>query len=156
MTGQLQNKATRVLFLRVCWYPVLLPGREYCVLPKDTTRCGRTALESANRENDPGNIMNTAIRISEQKKNLAQTFYFGLSHSMRQFICTIGNFKGGWVSYSRNTNQFLQIDLENVTKVSRIVTQGSFDQNWWTKTYTLDYSQDGVTFISYNSSQVLV
>ena len=70
-------------------------------------------------------------------------------------IYTIGNLNGGWVSYDRDAYQFLQIDLENVTKVTRIATQGAFDENWWTKTYTLDYSLDGVTFISYNNGQVL-
>ena len=56
-----------------------------------------------------------------------------------------------------NEHQFLQIDLENVTKVTRIATQGlNYDRNRarWTKTYTLDYSEDGGTFISYNNSQV--
>jgi len=64
--------------------------------------------------------------------------------------------KGGWISDDDwKDNQFLHIDLENVTKVTRIATQGSFDKNWWTKNYTLDYSQDGVTFISHNNGQVL-
>jgi len=55
-----------------------------------------------------------------------------------------------------NEHQFLQIDLENVTKVTRIATQGLIDNGWgrWTKTYTLDYSEDGGTFISYHTSQV--
>ena len=56
----------------------------------------------------------------------------------------------------QNQHQFLQIDFENVTKVTRIATQGTFDNSLWTKTYTLDYSQDGVTFISYKHSQVSV
>ena len=59
------------------------------------------------------------------------------------------------MSSNRDAYQFLQIDLANVTKVTRIATQGTFDKNWWTKTYTLDFSQDGVTFISYNTGQVL-
>ena len=59
------------------------------------------------------------------------------------------------MSCKEDAYQFLQIDLENVTKVTRIATQGSFDKNWWTKTYTLDYSQDGVTFMSHNNGQVL-
>ena len=58
------------------------------------------------------------------------------------------------MSYNSDAKQFLQIDLENVTKVTRIATQGTFDAHEWTETYTLDYSQDGVTFISYNSGQV--
>ena len=53
-------------------------------------------------------------------------------------------------------HQFLQIDLENVTKVTRIATQGFMYYNWaaWTKTYTLDYSEDGGTFTSYLNGQV--
>ena len=63
------------------------------------------------------------------------------------------------MSYYKNEHQFLQIDLENVTKVTRIATQGlTCKSNWpwagWTKTYTLDYSEDGGTFISYHNSQV--
>ncbi len=56
--------------------------------------------------------------------------------------------------YKRKANQFLQIDLENVTKVTRIATQGQSDASRWTKTYTLDYSEHGGTFISYNNGQV--
>ncbi len=58
------------------------------------------------------------------------------------------------MSSSWNAYQFLQIDLENVTKVTRIATQGRSDASQWTKTYTLDYSEDGTTFIQYNSGQV--
>ncbi|XP_020615959.1 venom prothrombin activator omicarin-C non-catalytic subunit-like [Orbicella faveolata] len=67
------------------------------------------------------------------------------------------NNPGGWMSDHSNEHQFLQIDLENVTKVTRIATQGLIDNGWgrWTKTYTLDYSEDGGTFISYHTSQVL-
>ena len=58
------------------------------------------------------------------------------------------------MSYNSGANQFLQIDLENVTKVTRSATQGTFNAHEGTKTYTLDYSQDGVTFKSYNNDQV--
>ena len=65
--------------------------------------------------------------------------------------------KGGWVSsFDRKYEQFLQIDLENVTKVTRIATQGRSDKKEWTKTYTLEYSEDGGTFISYNNDQVFI
>ena len=56
--------------------------------------------------------------------------------------------------YDRKSGQFLQIDLVNVTKVTRIATQGSDRWSWWTMTYTLDYSEDGGEFISYNNGQV--
>ena len=56
--------------------------------------------------------------------------------------------------HGSKVNQFLQIDLENVTKVTRIATQGRSGTDWRTKTYTLYYSEDGGAFISYNNSQV--
>ncbi len=58
------------------------------------------------------------------------------------------------MSYYWNAYQFLQTDLENVTKVTRIATQGQSDESRWTKTYSLDYSEDGGTFIPYNNGQV--
>ena len=62
--------------------------------------------------------------------------------------------KGGWISYYANEHQFLQIDFKNVTKVTRIATQGYHNEDWWTKTYTLDYSEDGGRFTSYRNGQV--
>ena len=59
-------------------------------------------------------------------------------------------------SFNRKDEQFLLIDLENVTKVTRIATQGRSDKIGWTKTYTLEYSEDGGTFISYNNDQVFI
>ena len=59
------------------------------------------------------------------------------------------------MSYYSDEHQFLQIDLENITKVTRIATQGVYN-NWarWTKTYTLDYSEDGGAFKPYHNDQV--
>ena len=47
------------------------------------------------------------------------------------------------MSYYILEHQFLQIDLGNITKVTRIATQGCNNRNRWTKTYTVDYSEDG-------------
>ena len=58
------------------------------------------------------------------------------------------------MSYNANKHQFLQIDLEIVTKVTRIATQGYKNWDRWTKSYTLEYSEDGVTFRSYQNGQV--
>ncbi|KAL9955596.1 hypothetical protein ACROYT_G036938 [Oculina patagonica] len=66
-----------------------------------------------------------------------------------------GSFGGGWISQYKDANQYLQIDLGKVTKVTRLATQGRYDAGWWTKTYTLDYSVDGGTFKPYNNGQVL-
>ena len=70
------------------------------------------------------------------------------------FCNDLGSFQGGWISQYKDTNQFLQIDLGKVTKVTRIATQGRYDAGWWSKTYTLAYSVDGRTFMLYNNGQV--
>ena len=71
------------------------------------------------------------------------------------YFIILGSFQGGWVSQYADANQFLQIDLGNVTKVTRIATQGRDDAGWWSKTYTLEYSEeDGGIFKQYNNGQV--
>ena len=65
-----------------------------------------------------------------------------------------GSFNGGWASQYGDAYQFLQIDLGNVTKVTRIATQGRYDAGWWTTTYTLSYSNDGAAFTAYKNGEV--
>lgn len=72
------------------------------------------------------------------------------------FFVFLGSFKGGWASYHADINQFFQIDLGLVAKVTRIATQGHFESNWWTKTYTIDYSVDGGTFQTYGKVQLFI
>lgn len=62
---------------------------------------------------------------------------------------SLGIFPGGWISQYRDANQFLQIDLGHVTKVTGISIQGRYDAASWTKTFTLSYSNDGATFKEY-------
>ena len=77
------------------------------------------------------------------------------SCNMLYIFCNdLGSFQGGWISQYADTNQFLQINLGKVTKVTRIATQGRYDAGWWSKTYTLAYSVDGGTFMLYNNGQV--
>ena len=65
-----------------------------------------------------------------------------------------GSFGGGWAAQYNDANQFLEIDLDEVTKVTRIATQGRLDAAWWVKTYTLSYSEDGGTFKDYKNGEV--
>ena len=71
-----------------------------------------------------------------------------------KFSLTSGNYGGGWISQYADDKQFLEIDLGKVTKVTRIAHQGRADAGWWTKTYTLSYSNDGAAFTPYNNGQV--
>ena len=65
-----------------------------------------------------------------------------------------GSLNGGWISQYQDAYQFLQIDLGKVTKITRIAIQGRYDAGWWTKTFTLSYSNDGATFIEYKNGEV--
>lgn len=67
----------------------------------------------------------------------------------------LGSFQGGWISQYKDSKQFLQIDLQKVTKVTRIATQGRYNAGWWTKSYTLEYSVHGGEFLQYNNGQVI-
>ena len=66
----------------------------------------------------------------------------------------LGSYGGGWISQFQDDKQFLQIDLGVVTKVTRIALQGRADAGWWTKSFTLSYSNDGANFTPYDSGKV--
>lgn len=60
-----------------------------------------------------------------------------------------GHKTGAWSARSNDAGQWIQLDLNKVTKVTRIATQGRSDANQWVKTYLLEYSTNGVQFSSY-------
>ena len=74
---------------------------------------------------------------------LAQRFSFVL----------LGSYEGGWTAQYSNTEQFLQIDLGNVTMVTMIATQGHSVNAWWVKKYTLDFGNGDGNFTAYNNGQ---
>ena len=65
-----------------------------------------------------------------------------------------GLFDGGWTAQYVDTKQFLQIDLGNFTMVTGIATQGNYANNWWVKSYTLEYGNLDGNFTNYNNDQV--
>jgi len=63
---------------------------------------------------------------------------------------------GAWVVVHDKTGSWLQIDLENITTVSGIATQGRPDnRNQYTTSYKLAYSNDGQVFTEYLKGVVL-
>ena len=90
------------------------------------------------------------------KRSFKAIDFFHLNQLPTQYksLCSSGNYYGGWCSQYADTKQFLQIDLGQVTKVTRIAHQGRSDAGWWTKTYTLSYSNDGANFTSYKNDEV--
>ena len=59
--------------------------------------------------------------------------------------------RGGWSSRYKDINQWLQVDLQQTTRVTGIATQGR--NGWtppqWVKKYKLQYGEDGHTFTFY-------
>jgi hypothetical protein len=50
---------------------------------------------------------------------------------------------GAWSSKSSSSG-WLQIDLGDVSMVTKVATQGRHDANQWVKTFYLEYSIDGI------------
>ncbi|KAL9975104.1 hypothetical protein ACROYT_G012220 [Oculina patagonica] len=56
---------------------------------------------------------------------------------------------GGWSPDQRDYNQWLQVDFQQMTRVTRIATQGIKADFEWVTEYKLQYGDDGQTFTFY-------
>ena len=63
-----------------------------------------------------------------------------------------GGKAGGWSAQVRDLNQWLQVDLQEKTRVTRIATQGRNEYSQWVTQYKLQYSEDGHTFTFYRQN----
>ncbi|CAH1802617.1 unnamed protein product [Owenia fusiformis] len=55
-------------------------------------------------------------------------------------------FAGAWSPKTADLNQWIQVDLGRLVQVNGVVTQGRSDQDHWTKSYKVSYSEDGESF----------
>ena len=60
-----------------------------------------------------------------------------------------GGKQGGWSAKTNDQNQWLQADLGSNKKVTHLATQGRNANNQWVKSYKVEYSTDGSSFMSY-------
>lgn len=60
-----------------------------------------------------------------------------------------GSKRGAWSAKKNDKKQWLQVKLEKTSKITSVVTQGRQDYKQWVKTFTLQYSQDGLHFDDY-------
>ena len=65
-----------------------------------------------------------------------------------------GSFGGAWIPKTRDMGQWIQVDLGQITKITRIATQGRQDAAQWVKSYSITYSVQGDPFLPYNDNQV--
>ena len=54
-----------------------------------------------------------------------------------------------WCALNNNYNQWLQVDLQQTTRVAGIATQGRHDANQWVTAYKLQFREGGYTFKFY-------
>ena len=57
--------------------------------------------------------------------------------------------QGGWSAKYNKANQWLQIDLGALFRVTAVATQGRSNYNQWVTKYKLQYSDNGATFTYY-------
>ena len=57
---------------------------------------------------------------------------------------------GAWVARYRNTKQWLQVDLRQLSIIKGIATQGRREAHQYVSSYTLSYSLKGVRFRIYS------
>lgn len=62
---------------------------------------------------------------------------------------------GGWTAAKRDRKQWLQVDLGIATRVKRIAIQGRYNANYWTTSFTVSYSNNGVRFYPYMENKRL-
>lgn len=64
-------------------------------------------------------------------------------------ITRVGSLIGSWSAKYNDNNQWIQVFLGRVTKVTAVATQGRQDYDQWVTSYSLQYSADGGAFIDY-------
>ena len=64
-------------------------------------------------------------------------------------ILSDGKYVGAWCPKLKSTNQWLQIDLVEITAVTKVATQGRYSSEDRMTTYTISYSVDGMHWIGY-------
>ena len=73
------------------------------------------------------------------------------THQARLHLKASGQIRGGWSSKVNDINQWLQVDLQQTRRVTRIATQGrnGFSPGQWATKYKLQYGEDGHYFKFY-------
>ena len=60
-----------------------------------------------------------------------------------------GSRGGGWSALKNDDNQWLEVDVGSYTRVTSVAIQGGNSKNEWVTKYSLQYSDDGMSFHMY-------
>ena len=69
-------------------------------------------------------------------------------------LLTDGKHMATWCPKLKSSNQWLQINLGEITAVTKVATQGRYDTEYRVKTYKLSYSVDGIHWTWYKQRAV--
>lgn len=72
----------------------------------------------------------------------------GPANGRLHFMAGSGKY-GSWATSTNNQFQYFEVNFGDWTRVTKIATQGRQDGGWWTKSYSLAYSYEGVFFVDY-------
>jgi len=82
--------------------------------------------------------------IPDSSINASSIHGFGLNFRLARL-----RNNAGWAALVNDVNQWLQVDLQQTTRVTSIATQGRGNYPQWVTKYKLDYGEDGQTFMFY-------
>ncbi|XP_078346610.1 uncharacterized protein LOC144631901 [Oculina patagonica] len=91
---------------------------------------------------------NKRIPDSNIKANYMYNAAHGATNARLNHVAGNGK-KGGWAASNREQGQWIQVDLGDITKVTKIGTQGRGDAGQWVTEYKVSYSFDGGYFEFY-------
>ena len=95
-------------------------------------------------------IPDSALRASTSYN----TNSMGPGNGRLHFQATSGKY-GSWAVSANNEFQYFEVNFGDWTQVTKVATQGRQDGAWWTKSYSLAYSYDGVFFEDYKEDNVV-
>eukprot|EP00057_Strongylocentrotus_purpuratus_P014993 XP_011669467.1 PREDICTED: lactadherin-like [Strongylocentrotus purpuratus] len=81
--------------------------------------------------------------------SLTASSEYSADHSVKRVRLNLvrdGNLKGGWIARTRDANQWIQVDLADIYRITSVATQGRQEASQWVTSYKLACSTDGTTF----------
>ena len=95
-----------------------------------------------------GKIPNSAITATSSYSDSYLPQYARLDNTLPS------NVRAAWFPKSQDDGQFIQVDLGEITKITRIATQGRYNVGHYTKNYYVTYSVEGGPYLAYKENQV--
>jgi len=94
-------------------------------------------------------------RIGDEQITASSSYGIAVSaYNARLNKVSSNGVKGGWAAGKLDLNQWLQVDLGRRYQIHAIATQGLYNYAQWVKTYSLQYSDNGIVFEDYEDGKI--